>query len=213
LKLVIYPTFPSVFNASNGRINLRHFETKHQIALWLRGSPVQSTILCPGPFYTDFNDMQYASWGGGVVVFSTPAAPTKRMGWSDPGHDIGWFARAAFDVGPDSMKDEQAPVSGPVFSYEDLASKFSAVTGMKAVYRQCSLEGFGSLEVVDSVKGKEVGALGEWLAIAPDDGACYGTIGMHKLKQAQREMGVQELSWEKFLERTGWRGPLKKAQQ
>ena len=84
------------------------------------------------------------------------------------------------------MKDEQAPVSGPVFSYEDLASKFSAVTGMKAVYRQCSLEGFGSLEVVDSVKGKEVGALGEWLAIAPDDGACYGTIGMHKLKQAQR---------------------------
>jgi hypothetical protein len=78
LKHVIYPTFPSVFNASNGRINIRHFETKHQIALWLRVSPVQSTILCPGPFYTDFNDMQYASWDSGVVVFSTPAAPTKR---------------------------------------------------------------------------------------------------------------------------------------
>jgi hypothetical protein len=33
---------------------------------------------------------------------------------------------------------------------------------------------------------------------------------MEKLKQAQREMGVLALSWEKFLERTGWRGPLKK---
>ena len=109
------------------------------------------------------------------------------------------------------MKDEHVPVSGPIFSYEDLASKFSAVTGIKAVYRQCSLEEFASLEVVDSVKGKEVRALGEWLAIAPDDGACYGTIGMDKPKQAQREMGVQALSWENFLERTGWRGPLKKA--
>ena len=145
------------------------------------------------------------------MVFSTPAAPTKRIGWSDPGHNIGWFARAAFDVGPDSMKDGHVPVSGPVFRYEDLASKFSAVTGIKAVYRQCSLEEFASLEVVDSVKGKEVRALGEWLAITPDDGACYGTIGMDKLQQARREMGVQALSWERFLERTGWRGPLEKA--
>ena len=63
--------------------------------------------------------MQYASWDGKVVVFSTPAAPTKRMGWSDPGHDIGWFARAAFDVGPECMGGDHVPVSGPVFSYED----------------------------------------------------------------------------------------------
>jgi len=211
VKHIVYPTFPSVFNASNGRINIRHFETKHQIALRLRASPVASTVLCPGPFYTDFNDMEYASWDGNVLVFSTPAAPTKRMGWCDPGHDIGWFARAAFDLGPDCMEGEDVPVSGPVFSYEDLASKFSAVTGIKAVYRQCSLEEFGKLEGVDGVKGKEVRALGEWLAVAPDEGACYGTVGMDKLKQTQREVGVRALSWEQFLERTGWRGPVKRA--
>ena len=153
--------------------------------------------------------MQYASWDGNTVVFSTPAAPEKRMGWSDPGHDIGWFSRAAFDVGPQFMQGENVPVSGPVFSYEDLASKFSAVTGIKAVYRQCTLEEFGQLEGMDGVKGKEVKALGEWLAVAPDDGACYGTVGMDKLKQAQRVMGVQALSWEQFLERTGWRGPTR----
>jgi hypothetical protein len=175
----------------------------------LRNSSIPNTILCPGPFYTDFKDMEYASWDGDVVVFSTPAAPTKRMGWSDPGHDIGWFARAAFDVGPEFMKGEHVPVSGPVFSYEELASKFSAVTGIKAVYRQCSLEEFGALEGVDGVKGKEVSALGAWLTVAPDDGACYGTIPMEKLKQAQREMNVEALTWEKFLERTGWRGPEK----
>jgi hypothetical protein len=155
--------------------------------------------------------MEYASWDGDVVVFSTPASPTKRMGWSDPGHDIGWFARAAFDVGPGFMRGEHVPVSGPVFSYEDLASKFSAVTGIKAVYRQCTLDEFGTLEGVDGLKGKEVRALGEWLAIAPDNASCYGTIAMDKLKPVEREMGVRALSWEMFLERTGWRGPVKKA--
>lgn len=83
------------------------------------------TILCTGPFYTDVNDMKYASWDGEVLLFATPAEPTKRMGWCDPGHDIGWFARAVFNKGPEYMKDEHIPVSGPSISYEDLASKFS----------------------------------------------------------------------------------------
>lgn len=176
----------------------------------LRTSVVPSTILCPGPFYTDFSDMEYASWDGDVLVFSTPAAPTKRMGWSDPGHDIGWFARAVLDVGPNYMKDEHIPVSGPVVAYEELASKFSAVTGVKAVYRQCKLDEFEKLEGMDGLKGKEVKELGAWLAVAPDDSACYGTIPMEKLEQAQKVLDVQALSWDKFLERTGWRGPARK---
>lgn len=169
------------------------------------------TILCPGPFYTDFGDMEYTSWDRDVVVFSTPAAPTKRMGWSDPGHDIGWFTRAAFDVGAEFMKGEHVPVCGPIFTYEDLASKFSAVTGVKAVYRQCSLDEFEALKGENGVKGKEVRALGEWLAVAPDGGACYGTIEIEKLKLVERRLKVKALSWEMFLERTGWRGPVKKA--
>ncbi|CZR69433.1 uncharacterized protein PAC_19333 [Phialocephala subalpina] len=209
IKHLVYPTFPSIFNASNGRINIRHFETKHQITLQLQASSIPSTILCPGPFYTDFNDMDFATRDGDVVVFSTPAAPTKRMGWADPGHDIGWFARAALDAGRTS-KEELVPVCGQSISYEDLATMFTTVTGIKAVYRQCSVEEFGTrggVAGVERVKGKEVRGLGEWLAIAPDERTCYGTIGMEQLELVEREMGVKALSWEKFLERTGWRGP------
>jgi len=214
IKHLIYPSFPSIFNASNGRINIRHFETKYQITLQLKASSIPNTILCPGPFYTDFNDMGYATRDGDVVVFSTPAAPTKRMGWSDPGHDIGWFARAALDAGPEARKEKLVPVCGQSISYEDLASKFTAVTGIKAVYRQCSVDEFGTLGVVPSferVKKKEVRELGEWLAVAPDDRTCYGTIGMDQLNRVEREMGVNALSWEQFLERTGWRGPRNQA--
>ncbi|KAE8443294.1 hypothetical protein EG329_002010 [Mollisiaceae sp. DMI_Dod_QoI] len=213
IKHVIYPTFPSIFNASNGRINIRYFETKHQIALQLRASHIPSTILCPGPFYTDFNDMGYALLQDNVVVFSTPAAPEKRMGWADPGHDIGWFARASFDVGPAVVGEEFLPVCGQSISYEELASKFSAVTGIPAEYRQCSVDEFGKGGNIHGVKAKELRGLGEWLAIAPDGKTCYGTIGLDILELVETRMKVKALSWETFLERTGWRGPGKEAKQ
>ncbi|KAH7319292.1 hypothetical protein BKA65DRAFT_541414 [Rhexocercosporidium sp. MPI-PUGE-AT-0058] len=217
LKHIIYPTFPSISQASGGHLTIPHFETKHQISQHIQSSPVPSTILCPGPFYTDFNDKNYASWDNGVLVFSTPAEPTKRMGWSDPGHDIGWFARACFDKGAEFMSNGYVPVSGPSLSYEEVASGFMAVTGTRAEYRQCEVDRFGVVANGDSngdggrndVKGRELRALGEWLSVAPDGMTCYGTIEVERLNRVKRELRVEALSWEKFLERTGWRGPQK----
>jgi hypothetical protein len=89
-----------------------------------------------------------------------------------------------------------------------LASKFSVRAGIKAIYRQYTLEEFERSEGLNGIKWKKVKALRKWLAITSDEGAYYGTIGMDKLKQVQKEMSVQALSWEKFLEETGWRGPV-----
>jgi len=210
IRHLIYPTFPSIFNASEGRINIRHFETKYQIFLHIKSSSTPSTILCPGPFYTDLNTPQYTYRDKDTVIFSTPAAPEKTMGWSDPGHDIGWFTRAAFNKGPEWMQGQEIPVCGQCISYTDLASKFTAVAGIKAEYRQCSIEEFEarSRQAVTST-GQNMRALGEWLAIAPDQRTCYGTIEMERLKIAEEELGVKALTWEMFLMRTGWRGPPK----
>lgn len=158
--------------------------------------------------------MGYASFdsAAGLVVFSTPAAPEKSMGWSDPGHDIGWFARAVLDAGHEKLKDlENVPVCGQSLSYEELASKFSAVTGVKAEYRQCSVEEFGEREGArgGGGKGMEARQLGEWLAVAPDGKTCYGTIDMDVLEVVERTLNIKAQSWEMFLERTGWMGPRK----
>ncbi|KAG4413153.1 hypothetical protein IFR04_013692, partial [Cadophora malorum] len=204
LNHIVYPTFPSVSKASNNSIQIRHFEIKHQIGLQLRASKVPSTMLCPGPFYTDFHDMGYASFdsAAGVVIFSTPAAPEKRMGWSDPGHDIGWFTRAVLDAGHGKLKDlENVPVCGQSLTYEELASKFSAVTGVKAEYRQCSVDEFGEREGARGVggKGMEARQLGKWLAVAPDGKTCYGTIDMDVLEVVERTLNIKAQSWEMFL--------------
>lgn len=205
---MIYPTFASIFNASDGRINVRRFETKYQISLEIQSSSIKSTILCPGPFYTDFQNPQYAYWEGSTVVFSTPAAPGKSMGFADPGHDIGWFAKAAFDEGPDYRKGQVLPVCGRSISYSELAGKFSAVTGIKAEYRQCGIEEFearfGRHLTLDK---RDMGELGKWLAIAPDNMTCYGTIEMERLYAVESDLRVKALTWEAFLMRTAWMGP------
>jgi hypothetical protein len=142
------------------------------------------------------------------VIFSTPASPDKKMGFADPGHDIGWFTRAAFKKGPEFMKQQYVPVCGQSISYDDLALRFFAVTGIKAEYRQCSAEEFEArFENFSEADRKDMGALAKWLAVAPSDGVCYGTIDMERLSFAERGLNVKALSWEAFLERTRWSGP------
>ncbi|TVY22073.1 NmrA-like family domain-containing protein, partial [Lachnellula hyalina] len=135
LSHIIYPTFPSIFNSSNGSINILRFETKHQISLEIHASSIPSTVLCPGPFYTDLYEPQYASWDGTTVIFSTTAAPETSVGFADPSHDIGLFTRAALDKGAQYMAGEEIPVCGPPLTYAELAARFTAVTGIQAAYR------------------------------------------------------------------------------
>lgn len=132
------------------------------------------------------------------------------MAFADPGHDIGWFARAAFDKGPTFMEGEAVPVCGQSISYSDLAEKFTAVIGIKAEYRQCTVEEFQERFKNHSERDrKDMAALGEWLAIAPSDKACYGTMDMERALAVDREIRVKALTWEAFLERTRWAGPQK----
>jgi hypothetical protein len=198
---LIYPSFPSVSNASNGRIDIRYFETAYQISRQIQSSSVPATILCPGPFYTDFTDLKYAYWEGDAIVLSTPAAPSKRMAWADPGHDTGLFARALLD---------KWPVCGQSISYSEMASKLAALTGMNAKYLQCSVEEFEARSLLfEEVSKEDLRALGAWLAIAPDDMACYGTVDAARSREVQIALGVKALTWENFLKRRMLRLPTK----
>jgi hypothetical protein len=134
------------------------------------------------------------------------------MGFADPGHDIGVFARAAFDAGPQFMRGQNVPVCGQLIAYEDLASRFTAVAGIKAEYRQCTIEEFrGRFDGQGIGEGEErdMAALARWLAVAPSEGACYGTIDLQHVIEAEEGLQVKALSWEMFLERTRWGGPPK----
>jgi len=210
IRHLIYPTFPSILKATKGAINVRRFETKHHIQRMIQASSIPSTILCPGPFYTDFSKHIYAYWQGDKLILSTPAAGNKRMGWADPAHDIGWFARATLEEGPEFMQGEEVPVCGQSIEYQELAGQLTAVTGIKAEYKACSIEEFEErLQGERDLVREDETSLGRWLAIAPDDMTCYGTIAMEALTVAQSKLRIKAQSWQAFLERTRWRGPPK----
>lgn len=104
------------------------------------------------------------------------------------------------------MKGQEVPVCGANLEYGELAGRFRAVTGVKAVYRQCSVEEFAGRGGEGGARDERRG-LGIWLEKAPDERTCYGTVEVGRLRDVERELGVKALSWEKFLERTRWRGP------
>jgi hypothetical protein len=84
---------------------------------------------------------------------------------------------------------------------------------LKAEYKHCSVEELEARSGNDPEKRKELRALKQWLADAPDDRACYGTVEMSRLIRADKELGRKALTWEKFLERTRLRGPSRKVQR
>lgn len=132
------------------------------------------------------------------------------MGWADPGHDIGWFTRKALDIGPNWMSGNEVPVCGQSILYSELAERFTAVTGTKAKYRQCSVDEFEARSQSNlALRNKEVRTLGEWLVVAPDENTAYGTIEMDRLLSVEMKLGIKALSWDAFLQRTGWQGPPK----
>lgn len=130
------------------------------------------------------------------------------MGFADPGHDIGWFARAVFDIGPEYMKGQDIPVCGQAIAYSDLASNFTAVTGVKSEYRQCGVEEFEArFEKHVAPDKRDMGALGKWLSIAPDNKTCYGTMDTDYLDTVESDLKTKALTWEAYLAKRTWKGP------
>jgi len=60
---LIYPTFPSIFNASNGDINIRYFETAYQICIFdtIILNPINHSL--PRPFLYRFRRRTICSMG------------------------------------------------------------------------------------------------------------------------------------------------------
>lgn len=198
---VIYPTHPSVFNATGGLVNIRLFEAQYQVQCLIRSSPIPSTILGRGASLKALHGPQYSHQEGDTIVLSTPAAPYKKMSWFDPSHDIGWFARSAFDKGPEWKKNEIVPVCGQNIPYAELASQITAVMGVKAKYQQCEVKEFAERVVDGEMSVRDMEALGHWLSIAPDDKICFGTIESGKLINVQQDLDLRALTWEEYLEK------------
>lgn len=206
---ITYSSLPSIFDATNGAHNIRHFEAKNHIAKLFKESDIPTTIVSSGPFFTNIFTPQYSYYSGDTFILSTPANPQKLCGWVDPSQDIGQVVRTAFERG---LTDEEIKVCGPQISFADLARTFTCVTGFKARYVQCSAEEFKARVCEDSAFQEDLDALGQWLASMPGDKSLYGTEGKASIVKCEKELGVKFSNWEEYLRRAKWLRPTKQVE-
>lgn len=90
-----------------------------------------------------------------------------------------------------------------------MAQEFQSVTGIKAVHDPISLDEWGALVAQVAGKGyeRDIRQMMEWIAVAPEDKVCYGTMDAGSSGVASKELGVRASSFREWLKRTGWRGP------
>ncbi|KJK64217.1 NmrA-like family protein [Aspergillus parasiticus SU-1] len=201
---------PNITNASKGRFTkVFHFDNKHKIEQWARDELPAVTALHPGLFYTNMQWSQYCQrQDDGTVRFCAPIDGDKLADWVDPSYDIGVYAAEIFSLGPEKTASKTYPVVGPKLSFADFARVFREITSQEATFDPITLDQWGATVAATVGKGYEedIKQMMEWIAVAPDDKICYGTMD-HTDDTSYEDLGVKASTLADWMRRTAWQGP------
>ncbi|KAE8376673.1 hypothetical protein BDV26DRAFT_231428 [Aspergillus bertholletiae] len=206
----VMSSLPNISNASNGRFTkVFHFDNKYKIEQRARDELPAVTALHPGLFYTNMQWSQYCQRNDdGTVRFCAPIDGNKLADWVDPSHDIGVYAAEIFSVGPEKTASKTYPVVGPKISFANFASVFKEITSQEATFDPITLDRWGATVAATVGKGYEedIRQMMEWIAVAPEDKICYGTMDRGE-DTSYEDLGVKASTFADWMRRTAWQGP------
>lgn len=112
---------------------------------------------------------------------------------------------AIFALGPEKSGSKTYPVIGPKLAFADFARIFHEKTGRRAIFEPISLDEWGRTVAAAAGKGyeKDIREMMEWVAVAPDERVCYGTMDV-KDDRSWEELGLRASTFEEWMERSGW---------
>ncbi|KAB8218750.1 hypothetical protein BDV33DRAFT_120416 [Aspergillus novoparasiticus] len=207
---LVLSSLPNITNASKGRFTkVFHFDNKHKIEQWARDELPAVTALHPGLFYTNMQWPQYCQrQDDGTVRFCAPIDGDKLADWVDPSYDIGVYAAEIFSLGPEKTASKTYPVVGPKLSFADFARVFREITSQEATFDPITLDQWGATVAATVGKGYEedIKQMMEWIAVAPDDKICYGTMNQTD-DTSYEDLGVKASTLADWMRRTAWQGP------
>ncbi|KAL4894879.1 hypothetical protein BDV59DRAFT_175186 [Aspergillus ambiguus] len=205
----VWSSLPNLTYASDGRFDkVFHFDHKNTIEQWARHELPAVSVLYPGLYYSNLSAPQYCRrLGDGTVRFCAPCPASKSADWVDPAVDIGNFAAEIIFRGPKTTT-KTYPVVSRKITFAEMATEFEAVTGTRAYFEPISLDEWGMLvaQVAGNGYERDIRQMIEWIAVAPEDKICYGT--MDPAQDPSAELGGRASSFREWLLRTGWKGPL-----
>ncbi|KAE8393120.1 hypothetical protein BDV23DRAFT_180998 [Aspergillus alliaceus] len=207
---VILSSLPNITEASKGRYTkVFHFDNKSKIEKWARNELPAMTALYPGLFYTNLQWPQYCQrQADGTVRFCAPVDGNKQADWVDPSYDIGIYAAEIFTLGPQKTASKAYPVVGPKLSFADFAKIFKEIVPLNTTFDPITIGQWGATVAATVGKGYEedIKQMMEWIAIAPDDKICYGTMRPQD-DRSYEDLGVKASTFGDWVRRSAWKGP------
>ncbi|OQD66236.1 hypothetical protein PENDEC_c072G04320 [Penicillium decumbens] len=204
----VLSSLPNMKEVTSGRFEkIFHMDHKSIIEQWAKEELSAVTCLIPGLFLTNLKRPQYCRREDGVVRFCPPIPASKLVEWVDPEHDMGLFAARVFSLGITKTSGRNYFV-GKKFRMQDLASKFTRLTGQPAIYNPITIDEWAELASREIGPGfkNDIRQMMEWFAIAPEDKSCYGAFDPAD-DIAREELGLEASSFEDWLKRSNWAGP------
>ncbi|KAL5333470.1 hypothetical protein BJX70DRAFT_380915 [Aspergillus crustosus] len=206
----VLSSLPDMKRATGGRFEkLFHMDHKFVIEQWAKQELSAVTCILPGLFFTNLDWQHYCRReANGVVRFCAPVPSTKVVEWVDPVYDMGIFAAEVFALGTAKTKNKNY-VCSMKLRMDELAPTFTRVTGQPAVYDPIPLDEWADLasKKVGAGFREDIRQMMEWISIAPEDKICYGAFDPAE-DSSWEDLRLKASTFEDWLRRSGWRGPL-----
>lgn len=200
---VVWSSLENVEARTGGTLWAPHFTEKALVEAHLRTLPLRSSFIQLAFFYSNFLEYYVPRpQADGSLSFAVYLPPDVPMPFVDPLTATGPAVLAQFDD-PEAYHGQTLPVIGEVLTAREIVDTFVRVTGRRAHY--------ASAYARDEL-------LTHFPAFGADEWLVRELVGMvtyavdHGYYAPERDLAWSRrndpdaLTWEGFLQRTGWRG-------
>jgi len=202
VKYIVFSSLENIERITDGKLWAPHFTNKGKIEDYIRRLPVSSAFIQLAFFYTNIIEYYQPYIEGDELIFPLYLPEDFRAPFVDPLTATGPAVLELFDH-REKYAGQTLPVIGEFLSPREIVATFCRVTGKKAVYRSAFTRD-ELLHHVPSLIGND-GVVGEINGMT-EYAVQYGYYSQERDLDWSRKIDPDALSWEAFLNRSGWLG-------
>ncbi|AYN25961.1 NmrA/HSCARG family protein [Buttiauxella sp. 3AFRM03] len=199
---LVFTSLENVDRITDGAKWVPHFTDKGRIEDYIRTLPISSSFIMMAFFYTNLLEYYQPRFEGDTLVFPIYLPEDFHAPFVDPLTATGPAVLEIFD-NQNKYTGCALPVVGEFLSPKQIVETFSRVTGIKAAYRPAMTRD-EMLQYFPSFA--DMGGLVDELVGMSDYAVEYGYYSKERDVQWSRQVNPNALTWEQFLQTTGWQG-------
>ena len=202
VKHLVFSSLENVDRVTDGAKWVPHFTDKGRVEDYIRTLPIISSFIYMAFFYTNLIEYYQPRQEGDTLVFPVYLPEDFRAPFVDPLTATGPAVVEIFD-NQDKYAGLSLPVIGEFLSPKEIVETFSRVTGKKAVYSSA----FTREEILQHFPAfASMGGLVEEVVSMAEYAVEYGYYRKDRDLLWSRQINPNALTWEQFLQTTGWQG-------